>query len=120
MSGAPRRTAEGSGSRRAGRRRCSPPLVTGGPPLPLLAVHYVGRLASTGEVFMDTREESQTEEPEEVVAGRGEWSDPCLAPPFPPPAAAALPGCFASVSALAPAHGAAESSVLHAAQAQPN
>jgi len=36
------------------------------------AVHYVGRLAANGEVFMDTRQESQTEEPEEVVAGRGE------------------------------------------------
>ena len=43
------------------------------PPLPApFAVHYVGRLAANGEVFMDTRQESQTEEPEEVVAGRGE------------------------------------------------
>lgn len=47
--------------------------MTGGPPA-LLAVHYVGRLADSGEVFMDTRMESQTEEPEEVVAGRGEWA----------------------------------------------
>ncbi|KAL4443626.1 hypothetical protein ABPG75_011363 [Micractinium tetrahymenae] len=33
-------------------------------------VHFVGRLAETGEVFMDTRLESQTEEPQVVVAGR--------------------------------------------------
>lgn len=46
------------------------------PPLPLspspaLPVHYVGRLAESGEIFMDTRKESQSEEPEEIVAGRG-------------------------------------------------
>lgn len=36
------------------------------------AVHYVGYLASSGEVFMDTRKESQNEEPTTLVAGRGE------------------------------------------------
>lgn len=42
-------------------------------PTPLhRAVHYVGRLADSGELFMDTRRESQAEEPEVVVAGRGE------------------------------------------------
>lgn len=33
-------------------------------------VHYVGRLADSGEMFMDTRSESQTEEPAVVIAGR--------------------------------------------------
>lgn len=33
-------------------------------------VHYVGYLASSGEVFMDTRKESQNEEPTTLVAGR--------------------------------------------------
>lgn len=76
---------------RAGRQEPLPPLVPAarppptnttppvshhgclGPccPSPAAAVHFVGRLAETGDVFMDTRQESQTEEPQVVVAGRG-------------------------------------------------
>ena len=37
----------------------------------LFAVHYVGRLATNGEVFMDARKESTANEPVTVVAGRG-------------------------------------------------
>ena len=39
-------------------------------------MHYVGRLAESGEVFIDTRQESPTQEPEELVAGRGECALP--------------------------------------------
>lgn len=35
------------------------------------AVHYVAKLAGSGEVFMDTRAESATGDPIQVVAGRG-------------------------------------------------
>jgi hypothetical protein len=34
-------------------------------------VHYVGYLASNGEVFIDTRSETQGGEPAIIVAGRG-------------------------------------------------
>lgn len=34
-------------------------------------MHYVGRLVSTGEEFLDTKAESQSGEPVQVVAGRG-------------------------------------------------
>ena len=34
-------------------------------------VHYTGRLAHDGEVFFDTRTDSQSAEPMQVVAGRG-------------------------------------------------
>ena len=37
----------------------------------LSAVHYVGRLASSSEVFLDTKAESQSGEPVHLVAGRG-------------------------------------------------
>jgi hypothetical protein len=37
----------------------------------LFAVHYVGRLATNGEVFMDARKESTANEPVTIVAGRG-------------------------------------------------
>lgn len=36
------------------------------------AVHYVGTLREGGEAFMDTRAESESHEPVQVVAGRGE------------------------------------------------
>jgi hypothetical protein len=60
----------------------SPPasLLTAGCPLKhgvaSPAVHFVGRLAETGEVFMNTREESESQEPETLVAGRGEHTCP--------------------------------------------
>jgi hypothetical protein len=38
----------------------------------LLAVHYVGRIAATGEEFLNTRDDNRNEEPEQLVAGRGE------------------------------------------------
>mmetsp|Transcript_16635 Transcript_16635/g.43499 ORF Transcript_16635/g.43499 Transcript_16635/m.43499 type:complete len:409 (+) Transcript_16635:43-1269(+) len=44
----------------------------GGPP-PLFSrclVHYVGRLQRDGSIFMDTRTESQSQQPVKVVAGR--------------------------------------------------
>ena len=59
------------------RRRAPPPsdyrhpLTTPPPAAHLLPVHYVGRLAESGQVFMDTRKESQGEEPAVLVAGRG-------------------------------------------------
>ena len=37
----------------------------------LLKVHYVGYLADSGEVFIDTRSETQGGEPALIVAGRG-------------------------------------------------
>lgn len=46
-------------------------------PRPACAVHYVGQIAETGEVFMDTREESQSGEPQQLVAGRGELPPLC-------------------------------------------
>jgi hypothetical protein len=39
-----------------------------------VAVHYVGRLASTREELLDTKAESQSGEPVQVVAGRGEMN----------------------------------------------
>ena len=52
-----------------------PPLPLTAVPFPLLpAVHYIGRIAETGEVFMDTRQESPTQEPQEIVSGRGEFA----------------------------------------------
>ncbi len=36
-----------------------------------IPVHYVGRLGSSGDVFLDTKAESQSGEPVQVVAGRG-------------------------------------------------
>lgn len=56
------------------RRLHSPPLPRPSPRLHPPAVHFVGRLAESGEIFMDTRLESQTEEPQVVVAGRRERS----------------------------------------------
>jgi len=35
-------------------------------------VHYVGRLQADGSSFMDTRTESQSQQPVKVVAGRRE------------------------------------------------
>jgi hypothetical protein len=58
------------------RRRRLPPLPLTAGPHPLLhAVHYIGRIAETGEVFMDTKQESPTQEPQEIVSGRGEFAE---------------------------------------------
>jgi hypothetical protein len=43
------------------------------------AVHYVGRCIPSGEVFMDTKEETQGADPIVVIAGRGEAD--CVCPP---------------------------------------
>ena len=54
------------------RRRRPPWAPHSAHPPPPAAVHFVGRLAEGGEVFMDTRSESGTEEPVTRVAGRGD------------------------------------------------
>lgn len=48
------------------------------------AVHYIGRLAASGEVFLDTRAESQSGEPIQLVAGRGAVSELLAPGPFLP------------------------------------
>eukprot|EP00955_Chlamydomonas_euryale_P116729 366436-Chlamydomonas_euryale.AAC.14 len=46
----------------------------------LLAVHYTGRLAADGDIFMDSKSESNSKEPVQMVAGRGKSASVAVQP----------------------------------------